>query len=217
MPVQDQGPTAEAYDESYFTTLYGTAAAQTPADKLRDWLVRRAVQSHANGGRLLDIGCGFGFLLELFDDRWERFGTDISAHAVTVAARRLPEARLAVADVQDGIPFQGLFDAIVAVNVMEHLPDPGTAARAIAAHLSPGGIFVAHLPTISSPLAAWFYARSYARDETHVYRPSGEAFNQMVETAGFWTLHAAYFPFQPAALWRRLRPHPSYLAVFARV
>ena len=217
MLIQEQNPTADSYDASYFTTLYGTTAGQTPADKLRDRLIRRAVHAHVSGGRLLDIGCGFGFLLGLFDGRWERYGADISAHAVATAARRLPTARVVVADVQDGIPFKGLFDAIVAVNVMEHLPTPHIAARAIAAHLRPGGIFVAHLPTISSPLAGWFYERSYARDVTHVYRPSGEEFNHVVEAAGFWTLESKYFPFWPSSLWRRLRPHPAYVAVFARV
>ena len=209
-------PTTQDYDATYFTTLYGGEPAQTVADRLRDALLRMLVRRYSSGGALLDIGCGFGYLLEGFDRGFLLHGSDISAHAVGVAARRLGRARMVVADVQDGIPFACPFDVILAVNVMEHLPQPEVALAAIARALRPGGIFVTHLPTISSPLAAWFYERSYARDRTHVYRPSGSEFNRLVEQAGFQALYARYFPFWPDALWRRARPHPSYLAVFRR-
>jgi SAM-dependent methyltransferase len=209
-------PTARSYGAGYFTTLYGAAPAQTVADKLRDRLIRRMVYRYSRPGPLLEIGCGFGYFLALFDDRYACYGTDISAHAVAVARRRLPRARLVVSDVQDGIPFHGPFTSVVAVNVMEHLPEPERAVEAIAEHMTRGGIFVAHLPTISNPLSAWFYARSYARDRTHVYRPSGETFNELIAAAGLRLHRAMYFPFFPDALWRRLRPHPSYLAVFER-
>jgi hypothetical protein len=99
---------------------------------------------------------------------------------------------------------------------MEHLPAPATAMAVIAEHLTPGGLYVAHLPTISSSLAAWFYERSYARDRTHVFRPSGLEFNALAVAAGMDVVQSLYSPFWPTALWSRLRPHPSYLAVFRR-
>ncbi len=215
-PAPTAMPTPRSYEADYFTTLYGAAPAQTIADKLRDRLIRRIVSRYIDGGALLEIGCGYGYLLDRFDRGFKRHGTDISAHAIAVATSRLPDARLVVADIQDGVPFHGPFSAIVAVNVMEHLPAPGRGMAAIAAHLNRDGIFVAHLPTISSRLAAWFYARSYARDETHVYRPSGDAFNRLASEHGLRALQSLYFPFWPSRLWRRLHPHPSYLAVFMR-
>jgi SAM-dependent methyltransferase len=212
----EQTPTARSYGADYFTTLYGDRPHQTAADKLRDALIRRTVQGFVDQGRLLEIGCGFGYLLGSFNQRFERYGTDISAHAIAYARDKLPDAYVVVANIQDGIPFNGAFDAIIAVNVIEHLLAPQVALDAIATHLRPGGIFVAHLPTISSRLAGWFYNRSYARDLTHVYRPSGAAFNDLVTRAGLRVLRARYFPFWPDLLWRRLRPHPSFLGVYER-
>ncbi len=174
------------------------------------------VLSHGGHGRLLEIGCGFGYLLRHFEQEFMAHGTDISSHAIGIAQRHIRGSRVVVADIQDGIPFAGRFDTILAVNVMEHLPAPATAMAAIAEHLNPGGLFVAHLPTISSPLAGWVYARSYARDRTHVYRPSGEVFNDLAREAGLRVERSLYFPFWPSALWSRLKPHPSYLAVFRR-
>lgn len=214
--TQTQRPVAGDYGANYFETLYGAIPAQTIVDKLRDRLLRSIVYRYMQGGRLLEIGCGFGYLLGGFDTRFQCYGTDISAHAIGAAQRSLPDARLAVADIQDGVPFRETFDSVIAVNVMEHLAEPAQAMTAIAAHLRPGGLFVAHLPTISSPLAKWIYARTYASDSTHVYRPSGAEFNQLIEDAGFTTLQARYFPFWPAGVWKKLRPHPAYLGVFKR-
>lgn len=217
-------PTPADYGDDYFTTLYGTVPAQTLIDRGRDRLIRRLVQRHVFGGDLLEIGCGFGYLLESFArataGRWRLHGTDISAHAAAMARRRLAlsgsSAAVLAADIQQGIPFRRQFDVLIAVNVIEHLHDPAAAVRAIHAALRPGGVVVAHLPTISSALAGWIYARTYESDPTHVYRPSGAQFNQLFEAQGFRTLHALYCPFWPAGLWRRLRPHPAYLAVFEK-
>ncbi|HEX6287685.1 MAG TPA: class I SAM-dependent methyltransferase [Herpetosiphonaceae bacterium] len=209
-------PTFADYDDAYFATLYGDIPRQTAIDVARDRLIRRLVMRHSAGGSLLEVGCGFGYLLAGFDRRWRLYGTDISAHAAAVAQRRLAHAHVLAADLQQGIPFRLRFDVLIAVNVMEHLSDPRAAAEGIAKAVRPGGIFVAHLPTINNALNRWIYARTYERDPTHVYRPSGVEFNRLLEDAGFRTLHALYCPFWPARLWQRLKPHPAYLAVFER-
>lgn len=214
--IASKRPTVADYGDDYFATLYGELPRQTVIDIGRDRLIRRLVGRYASSGRLLEIGCGFGYLLGGFGSSWRLHGTDISPQAAAAAQRRLPHARVAAADIQQGIPFSGQFDALIAVNVMEHLPDPVGSAHAIADAVRPGGLFVAHLPTISSRLAGWIYARTYESDPTHVYRPSGDEFNALIERAGFTTLHSLYCPFWPAALWRALRPHPAYLAVYRR-
>ncbi len=214
-------PTFADYGDDYFTALYGAVPRQTAVDVARDRLIRTLVQRYVEGGRLLEIGCGFGYLLGSFGasmpGRWRLHGTDISAHAAAVAQRRLPSSHVVAADIQQGIPFQGLFDVLIAVNVLEHLPEPSVAARAIAAALRPGGVVVAHLPTINNALSRWIYAHSYERDPTHVYRPSGAEFNLLFEQAGFRTLDSLFCPFWPAPLWRLLKPHPAYMAVFERL
>jgi SAM-dependent methyltransferase len=217
---QTKRPTVVDYDDEYFATLYGATPQQTVIDRGRDWLIRRLLRRYGQGGRLLEIGCGFGYLLggvaEYMPSVWQLHGTDISPQAAAVAQRRLPAAHVVAADIQQGIPFQGQFDALIAVNVLEHLPEPERGAQALASAVRPGGVVVVHLPTISSALSGWIYARTYESDPTHVYRPSGAQLNRLLEDAGFSTLEARYCPFWPAALWQWLKPHPAYLAVFRR-
>lgn len=213
-------PAAESYDATYFTTLYGKRPAQTWADRARDrrivHLIRAFGPQTEHGGSLLDVGCGYGYLLERFRDRFTLYGTDISPHAVEKAQARLRDAHIAVADIQEGLPFGGPFQVILAVNVVEHLSQPEAAARVIYNHLAPGGLFAVHLPTINNPPNAWVYARSYAHDATHVYRPSGDVLRNLLGAAGFQTLWESYSPHWPRAFCNWLKPHPAYLAVFRR-
>ncbi len=165
---------------------------------------------------LLDIGCGFGFLLERFAPDYRLFGVDISAHAVAVATQRLPEASFAVADVQQGLPFPGPFRAVLLINVLEHLSDPAAAAAVLHAVIAPGGLCVVHLPTINNACNRLYYDRSYAKDPTHVFRPSGRQVTRLFEVAGFEAVAESYAPHWPGRLWRALQPFPPFLGAYRR-
>lgn len=74
------------------------------------------------GGKLLDIGCAYGFLLERFQGKAELHGHDISAHAVEVAKTRLPEAVFSLGNAGDRLPFDDVsFDGVMMTDVIEHL------------------------------------------------------------------------------------------------
>ena len=165
---------------------------------------------------LLDIGCGFGFLLERFAPDYHLFGVDISEHAVEVAAQRLPEASLAVADIQQGLPFPGPFRVVLLINVLEHLTRPVDAASVLHDVVPPGGLCVVHLPTINNVCNRLYYRYSYAKDPTHVFRPSGCQVTRLFEAAGFEVVAESYAPHVPGWLWRALKPFPPFLGAYRR-
>jgi SAM-dependent methyltransferase len=121
----------ERFDREYFRELYGEAPRQTRFDRARDdrvvLLVRRHAPSPGDGAALLDIGCGYGYLLRRFRGRYRLVGIDVSAHAVRETTGRIPGALVVTADVQRSLPFDRPFDVVLAVNVIEHLPDPPAA------------------------------------------------------------------------------------------
>jgi SAM-dependent methyltransferase len=210
----------DTYDAEYFTTLYGASPKQTWADRKRDArvvdLVRRYAPPRGKDDTVLDVGCGFGYLLERFRGRFELYGLDISSVAVRASGLRLDGALLAQANVEQGIPFRRSFQVVLAVNVIEHLPDPRAGVANIAAALVPGGLCVVHLPTVNNLLNRAVYRLTYAKDPTHVFRPSGDYLVAMFRSAGLRLVEQSYAPHVPRGLWNLLRAHPAYLAAFRR-
>lgn len=210
-------PAQQAYDADYYAMSRSGRGRKGLVDTLRDRYIRRHILRFKQGGALLDIGCGLGLFLESMMPPFAGYGMDLSAYAVAETQRRLPAARLFVGSILDGLPFERTFDVITAINVVEHLEDPAAAARTVRAHLAPGGLFVAHLPTIGNRVQARLYQGSYDQDPTHIYRPAGREFRALAEAQGFRAVFETYSPFVPAALWRALPFHPAYLVYFEAV
>jgi 2-polyprenyl-6-hydroxyphenyl methylase / 3-demethylubiquinone-9 3-methyltransferase len=111
------------------------------------------------GGRLvLDAGCGGGLVArELAAAGAEVVGVDRSMGSLGVARRatsghfRPAQGRL------ERLPFaDGSFDAVVAADVLEHLPDLPAAVAELARVLAPGGSFL--FDTVNRTSWSWFTA-----------------------------------------------------------
>ena len=126
---------------------------------LEDWywwfVARRAaalrfLSDYAPSGdprQILDAGCGTGALLEALRrlPDFEAVGLDFSEAALDFCRER-GYGRLVRGDLE-AMPFTGAqFDAVTALDVIEHVPDDIAAAREIARVLKPGGILVASVP-----------------------------------------------------------------------
>jgi len=162
-------PAAEALAGYYPTGYYGVPSrARFPGvvERVQRLLERRrahAVEQIAGRpGRVLDIGCGHGFLLDAFRRRgWEVQGVELSDAAAAYAREAL------------GVPVhvgpreswpwpEGYFDAVVMWHVLEHWPDPHEPLRTASQLLRPGGVFMAGVPNFASPEArttrdGWFH------------------------------------------------------------
>jgi 2-polyprenyl-3-methyl-5-hydroxy-6-metoxy-1,4-benzoquinol methylase len=127
------------YPETYFTYQFGTAIAHT----LRHHLAGRE--------RALDFGCGVGYLLpHLLRYVPKVYGADPSSESIARANARLTgtvgfEGAFLVSDLTQGA---ATFDAILAVEVIEHLYDQelDAAFDTIRRMLSPGGIAIFTTP-----------------------------------------------------------------------
>ena len=215
-PAVDTPDTA-SYDEEYFRRLYGEVPSQSGWDRGRDDRIERIIRTHGPlGGSILDVGCGYGYLLARFGGWERRVGVELSGHAGPLA-RRHAGAGVVQADLQGLLPFGQAFDVVVAINVIEHLPDPAAGAQAIRDVLRPGGLCVVHLPTISGPVSRLLYRFFYSGDPTHVYRPSGREVRELFEARGFRTLQHSHAPHVPAWMWRSVTWNPAYLAAFRRI
>jgi 2-polyprenyl-3-methyl-5-hydroxy-6-metoxy-1,4-benzoquinol methylase len=116
------------------------------------------------GGRLLDVGCGPGILLsQLVDGRFELFGADSSPEMIreaTVATAR-QAAQLVVAQIEH-LPYpNNFFDVILALGILEYLPDLEVALAEIARVAKPDAIIVVSMLNRESMYWWW---------QLHLYR-----------------------------------------------
>ena len=109
----------------------------------------------ADGGRVLDLGCGFGDFARYFAKRCVYIGIDHNANYIATA-RRLNNglsAKFLVADVADSVVIEnGPYDLVMMSGVLHHLDDDliHELAIKITPLLNPGGRFVALEPVFDA-------------------------------------------------------------------
>lgn len=99
------------------------------------------------GARLLDIGCGGGWVLEHLPSSVEYVGYDLNPQYVRSAQERFgPRGRFFCADITSGgaPQVEGEFNVILALGLLHHLNDAEATrlCQSVHAQLKPGGVFV---------------------------------------------------------------------------
>ena len=106
-----------------------------------------AIERHVpRRGRLLEIGCGAGYLLARAHDRgWQVTGLDAAPWVADAAAERgLSDVRIGTL-AESGLA-ESSFDVVVMAQVLEHVPRPREELLAVRRLLRDGGLFYANVP-----------------------------------------------------------------------
>jgi SAM-dependent methyltransferase len=110
-----------------------------------DLLVRLGIRGSS---RLLDAGCGWGVTLETFEQSgYHVVGADISRRCLEQLDR--PGRDLVEVDLTQSLP-AGVesFDAVLALDVIEHLDDDHSAVKRLGSLVRPGGYLVVSVPAL---------------------------------------------------------------------
>jgi 2-polyprenyl-3-methyl-5-hydroxy-6-metoxy-1,4-benzoquinol methylase len=91
--------------------------------------------------RILDFGCGTGWLGASLTSYGDVTGIDLSSTAIEHGLREFPELNLMVGDFAD-VRLTGLFDVIISSDVIAHVADQQAYIERVADLLRPGGTFV---------------------------------------------------------------------------
>lgn len=133
------------------------------------------------GARVLDLGCGGGLLSEALAEA----GAEVVA--IDLAAELLDVARLHLLESGHSVDYRQMsaealaaaepasFDVITCMEMLEHVPDPGSVIAAIAQLLKPGGqVFLSTLNRTPQAFAAAIVGAEYLLRllprGTHSYR-----------------------------------------------
>jgi len=184
-----------AFDESYqyFQQVGRAGKYSVPWWSARFYarMVRRYAPPIASR-RVLEIGCGLGWVLQNLEREYATFGMDISAYAIEVARKNSPRSQLRVGD--DAIVREypdAHFDAVVSKHVFEHIADPAEILRQCARVLKPGGVLIFGTPNTASPLkklkgAQWIGVK----DPTHISVLTPSEWQRLTRAAGLKVLRA---------------------------
>jgi SAM-dependent methyltransferase len=139
-------------------------------------------------GRVLDVGAGTGRMLaELRKLGWRAAGVDGETEAAAFCRRR--GVAVALAELGAGqLPFaRGRFDLVLALDVLEHLPDDGAALKEMARVTRPGGIVLVSVPAYRRLFSYWDEMLGHCRRYT-----AGEM-RALLSEAGYRVLRCGYY------------------------
>jgi SAM-dependent methyltransferase len=201
------------FDEQYFKT--GTYATVTFAKYSQYWWSNRFYAGLARrfgppSGRVIELGCGLGHLLDRFTDRYDTFGIDINPWALEQARKNVPQAIFSEQSAEELSAFPDRhFAIVISKHNVEHLPHPERSIAEMGRLLTPGGLLVLATPNLTSLMRAvkkenWIGFR----DRTHISLKPPAAWLGLVRehgmapfkvfSDGFWD--APYLPLIPARL-----------------
>ena len=146
--------------------LAGTYYAEPDADiAARSLAAKRArfreyeamiARSRPEPGRVLDVGCNAGELLELFRDAgWSVAGVEASPGPAAYARKKLG-APIWQGSAEDVIPEGETFDLITMTHVLEHVKRPGALLDRLRRALRPGGAILIEVPNADDALLDLF-------------------------------------------------------------
>ncbi len=173
--------------EEHYRTLSGRSASERVLRRVLSlWKVRwGALPPRNRPGRMLDIGCGTGYYLELLRDAgWEVVGTEIGDGAIAICRSKGFEVLKGQAD-QLQLPDQS-FDVVHIAQVLEHVHRPRAILETACRVLRPDGLLLLDVPNYEAPLRRLFGPSWFSVEAPrHLYHFSALTLRRLLETSGF--------------------------------
>jgi SAM-dependent methyltransferase len=144
------------------------------------------LQKMRKSGRLLEIGCATGFLLdEARKVGWDVSGVELSAWAVKYAQDNLGITYIFEGVLEDARYPGNYFDAVILKDTIEHLPDPRAELIEIRRILKSDGVICVNTPDIDSLLSKILKARWWGVKQQHLSYFNRKTLSKMLQVAGF--------------------------------
>lgn len=175
--------TSKFYDDSYYensdrNVVAGYSDYDVSSTHGVLW-ASELVKLAKGSGRVLDVGCANGFLLNELGNGYEIYGIEANAKAAKVAES--VGARIIGNDILGPellLNYSGYFDVITAIAVFEHIKDFKGSIEASLQMLKPNGILIFEVPLVSESNNndTWFNSSL-----EHLYYPTIKGMRHLFE------------------------------------
>jgi len=137
-------------------------------------------------GRLLDIGCAAGFLLdEARKMGFEVHGVELSKWAIDYARDKFGITTICHGALKGSEYPVNYFDVVVMTDVIEHLTDPMGTLVEIRKFLKPDGMICISTPDIGSFISKLLRAKWWGVKRAHIYYFTRRSLYRMLRHTGF--------------------------------
>ncbi|HTL48714.1 MAG TPA: class I SAM-dependent methyltransferase [Verrucomicrobiae bacterium] len=148
---------------------------------------------HLRGKTVLDVGCGSGYVSSYLQERGNAcYGITLSSREASLAAGKMTDARVVDLESARTLPYkEGFFDAVLFLDVLEHLRDPKRTIELVLPYLKPGAEIIASIPNVANfgvrfgLLFGKFEYQDYGiLDRTHLHFFTRKTARELMESAG---------------------------------
>ena len=149
--------------------------------------IEKQIGSSTENLRLMEIGCGSGFLLKTAISRgWQADALELSPELASLAGQLNPSSNITVANVLDHNSGNSNYDAVMALDVVEHVLDPELMLKNCQAMLKPSGLLLIQTPNTRGLRSRTQKARWDMRDSSqHINLFSDRGLEGLLEKTGF--------------------------------
>lgn len=168
------------YHQDYFTTHFKKGYQAQATNPTYAKKVKEIIALGFKNGKVLDVGCAYGFLLKEFEKQgFKTYGIDISGFALEKAKKNC-QAKLFKLDISsEKIPLATRsVDIVSQMFLLEHLENYQHCLKESQRVLKKNGLLFILVPTIRR----WF------ADKTHLNIFTSESLKAVLEKTGFETL-----------------------------
>ncbi|MBI5072399.1 class I SAM-dependent methyltransferase [Candidatus Woesearchaeota archaeon] len=190
-PLKEEKEYEDIYTEKYYKEIWGWRKEKDRQIGKSKFATSKNfikhLHNHKKGGKVLDIGCGLGYLLSfLQQDNYEYdvYGVELSGFARNISEERMGKGRV-FENLEELKKKRMQFDAILLFDSMEHIPNQDKLLKDIDVLLAPKGKVLVIMPAADSFAAKIMGKQWIEYKKDHVLFYTKKALKQQLEKYNF--------------------------------
>lgn len=137
-------------------------------------------------GKIIDVGCGLGWYMSVLNNKWTKYGTDISEFALKNASKYCNTIHGDLEKILRQDKIKKKFDYVIFSHVIEHLKNPMFVLKKLKNLLKKNGTLLLETPNFDSAAFRLFEDKfRLLNDPTHISLFTNESMIRALNDTGY--------------------------------